>query len=180
MAADWRRLFPDVECRDPARLHLGPGSRLLHHTQYRDRALDRGAPDRTFQGDWLSADAPLWHQPSWQHPRRSGDGLLQYHFTQFGAIQPYVGAGVGYGLLFGNISDGILTNFSVDQNFGLVLQAGADYMLTENWGVFVDGKKLFYSTDGQGLVVRPGTFVRVRSHLQLDPWVATVGITFKY
>lgn len=107
-------------------------------------------------------------------------GLLQYHFTQFGAIQPYVGAGVGYGLVFANISDGILTDFSVDQNFGLALQAGADYMLTENWGVFVDGKKLFYSTDGQGLVVRPGTFVPVRSHLQLDPWLATVGITFKY
>ena len=33
--------------------------------------------------------------------------LLQYHFTQFGAIQPYVGAGASYFLNFGNINDGI-------------------------------------------------------------------------
>ena len=38
---------------------------------------------------------------------------------------------------------------SFDQNFALVLQAGSDWMLTPNWGVFVDGKKLFFSTDAQ-------------------------------
>jgi len=36
--------------------------------------------------------------------------LLQYHFTQFGAIQPYAGIGCGYLVNLGNISDGILTN----------------------------------------------------------------------
>jgi outer membrane protein len=50
--------------------------------------------------------------------------LLQYHFTQFGALQPYAGIGVGYVLDFGNINNGVLTNFSIDQNFGFVLQAG--------------------------------------------------------
>lgn len=107
-------------------------------------------------------------------------GLLQYHFSQFGAIQPYIGAGVGYSLIFANISDGLLTNFSVDQNFGFVLQAGANWMLTPNWGVFVDGKKLWYSTDGQGFAITPAGLAPVRSHLQLDPWLVTAGITFKY
>jgi outer membrane protein len=104
--------------------------------------------------------------------------LLQYHFTQFGAIQPFAGIGVGYLLNFGNISDGILTNVSVDQNFVLTLQAGADLMLTPNWGVFVDGKKIFLSTDAQGFAV-PGN-IPVRAHIMLDPWVAAAGITFKY
>ncbi|MGH6853752.1 MAG: OmpW/AlkL family protein, partial [Methylocella sp.] len=102
--------------------------------------------------------------------------LLQYHFTQFGAVQPYAGAGAGYVLNLGNISDGILTNFTWDQNFAFVLQGGADWMLTENWGVFVDGKKLFYSTDAQGF----SGAVPFRAHVQLDPWVASAGITFKY
>jgi outer membrane protein len=104
--------------------------------------------------------------------------LIQYHITQFGPIQPYAGIGVGYALNFGNISDGILTNISVDQNFALILQAGADWMLTPNWGVFVDGKKAFLSTDAQGFAV-PGN-VPVRAHLTPDPWLASAGVTFKY
>ncbi|MGH6836797.1 MAG: OmpW/AlkL family protein [Methylocella sp.] len=104
--------------------------------------------------------------------------LLQYHFTQFGPLQPYAGIGVGYVFDFGNISDGILTNFSIDQNFAFVLQAGADLMLTPNWGVFVDAKKLFFSTDAQGFAV-PGV-VPVRSHIKVDPWLATAGIAFRY
>ncbi|MGO9234666.1 MAG: OmpW/AlkL family protein [Methylocella sp.] len=105
-------------------------------------------------------------------------GLLQYHFTQFGALQPYIGAGVGYVLDFGNISNGILTNFGVDQNFAFVLQVGADWMLTPNWGVFVDGKKAFLSTDAQGFTIP--TNVPVRSHITLDPWLVSTGVTFKY
>src|ERR1019366_1701822 len=104
--------------------------------------------------------------------------LLQFHFTQFGSLQPYAGIGAGYVFSFANISDGILTNFSIDQNFALILQAGADYMLAPNWGVFVDGKKAFYATDAQGFTIP--TNVPVRTHLTLDPWLASAGITFKY
>jgi outer membrane protein len=104
--------------------------------------------------------------------------LLQYHFTQFGAIQPYVGVGGAYVLNFGNISDGILRNFAVDQNFAFVVQGGADFMLTPNWGLFIDAKKAFYNTDGFGFPLN--TFVPIRTHVTIDPWVATTGITFKY
>ena len=106
--------------------------------------------------------------------------LLQYHFTQFGALQPYAGIGPGYIADFGNISDGILTNFSLDQNFAFVLQAGAELMLTPNWGVYVDGKKEFLSTDAQGFLPTAAGPVRVRAHLAIDPWIASVGVTFKY
>lgn len=105
-------------------------------------------------------------------------GILQYHFTNFGAFQPYAGIGAAYVLNFGNISDGILTNLSVDQNFGLVLQAGADYMLTQNWGVYVDVKKVFYATDVSGDLLNLA--IPIRTHVQLDPWAAGAGITFKY
>jgi outer membrane protein len=102
--------------------------------------------------------------------------LLQYHFTQFGAIQPYIGAGGGYVVNLGNISDGMLTNFNWDQNFAFALQGGIDLMLTQNWGVFADGKKLFFSTDAGGF----SEGIPVRAHVQVDPWVASAGITFKY
>ncbi len=102
--------------------------------------------------------------------------LLQYHFDQFGKVQPYAGIGGGYSFNFGNFSDGLLTNFSFDQNFIFALQAGANLMLTPNWGVFIDAKKAFFNTDAQGFFVgRP-----MRSHVTLDPWIASTGITFKY
>lgn len=107
--------------------------------------------------------------------------LFQYHFTQFGPFQPYVGMGPGYALNFGNISDGLLRNFYWDQNFAFILQAGADYMLTPNWGVFVDGKKVFFSTDSGGFAITTlGIPVPVRANVRVDPWAADVGITFKY
>jgi outer membrane protein len=52
--------------------------------------------------------------------------LLQYHFPSFGAIQPYFGVGGAYVVQFANISDGILRNFSIDNNFAFVLQGGVD------------------------------------------------------
>ncbi|MBO0733806.1 MAG: outer membrane beta-barrel protein, partial [Methylocapsa sp.] len=107
--------------------------------------------------------------------------FLQYRFTQFGPFQPYVGAGPGYALNFGNISDGLLTGFYWDQNFAFILQGGADYMLTPNWGVFVDAKKVFFSTDSGGFArSNLGVVVPVRAQVRVDPWVADVGITFKY
>jgi outer membrane protein len=105
-------------------------------------------------------------------------GLLRYQFTQFGPIQPYFGVGGAYVLNLGNIQDGILTNFSVDQNFAFAVDVGADWMLTPNWGVFIDGKKLWYSTDAQGYLLN--TAIPIRTSVQLDPWAVSTGITFKY
>jgi outer membrane protein len=113
--------------------------------------------------------------------------LLQYHFSDFGPVQPYAGIGAGYLFNLGNVSDGILENVSVDQNFALIFQAGADFMLTPSWGLFLDAKKALFSTDAQGFLTSPYSFTvpiavtrPVRAHLTLDPWIATAGITFKY
>jgi outer membrane protein len=109
--------------------------------------------------------------------------LIQYHLTQFGALQPYVGAGAAYVVMFGNASDGILENFGVDSTFSFVVQGGFDYMLTgfglPNWGVFADAKKLIYlNPNFQGTLLNTG--IPVRTLGKIDPWVASTGITFKY
>ncbi|MGB6176491.1 MAG: OmpW family outer membrane protein [Methylocella sp.] len=110
-------------------------------------------------------------------------GLLQYHFTQWGAFQPYFGTGAAYVVMFANTSDGILSNFSVDPTFSFVVQGGFDYMLTDfglpNWGVFVDAKKLIYlNPDFQGNLLN--TPIHIRTLGKIDPWIASTGITFKY
>jgi outer membrane protein len=110
-------------------------------------------------------------------------GLLQYHFTQWGAFQPYFGAGAAYVVMFANTSDGFLSNFSVDPTWCAVAQFGFDYMLDgfglHNWGVFADAKKLIYlNPNFQGNVLN--TDIHVKTLGKIDPWIASAGITFKY
>ena len=106
-------------------------------------------------------------------------GLLRYQFTNFGAFQPYLGAGAAYVVMFRNTSDGILTNFGIDSSFAFAVQAGADYMLTENWGVFADVKKLIdLNPNFEGDLLNLG--IHVRTLGKIDPWIASTGITFKY
>jgi len=104
--------------------------------------------------------------------------LVNYHFNQFGAIQPYVGAGAAYILHTAHISDGILRNFFVDQDWCLALQAGADVMLTPYLGVFAQVVKLFYETDAGGFLLN--TNIPIRTRVVTDPWFPMAGITFKY
>jgi outer membrane protein len=110
-------------------------------------------------------------------------GVLDYHFNQWGAFQPYFGAGAAYVVMFANTSDGFLSNFSVDPTWCAVAQAGFDYMLTDfglpNWGVFADAKKLIYlNPNFQGNLLN--TNIHIKTLGKIDPWIASTGITFKY
>jgi outer membrane protein len=109
--------------------------------------------------------------------------LLQYHLTQFGSFQPYFGAGAAYVVLFGNTSDGLLSNFSIDSTFAFAVQGGADYMLDgfglPNWGAFVDLKRLIYlNPNFQGNLLN--TNIHIKTLGKIDPWIVSTGITFKY
>jgi outer membrane protein len=104
--------------------------------------------------------------------------LVNYHFNQFGAIQPYVGAGAAYILHTAHISDGLLRNFFVDQDWCLALQAGVDVMLTPYLGMFAQVVKLFYEPDAGGFLLN--TNIPIRTHVVTDPWFPMAGITFKY
>jgi len=104
--------------------------------------------------------------------------LFQYHFTQFGAIQPYIGLGAAYILHTAHISDGILRNFFVDQDWTFAASGGVDIMLTPNLGAFVSVVKLFYEADAGGFLLN--TNIPIRTHVKTDPWFPMVGLTFKY
>ena len=71
-----------------------------------------------------------------------------YHFTQFGAIQPYLGGGIVPSFELA-VQDGFNTGGSFAPTVGLVAQAGSDYMFNRNWGVFLDVKKLFIWSTGK-------------------------------
>jgi outer membrane protein len=101
--------------------------------------------------------------------------LAQYHFTQFGPLKPYVGAGVNY-TRFGSRNLGSADQYSVEKSsFGYAAQIGADYMLTKNWGINLDVKYLQIETDV--IVNSTGASAGV---LKLSPIATSVGVTYKF
>ncbi len=93
--------------------------------------------------------------------------LLQYHFTNFGQVKPYVGAGINLTHFGRNDSYGgpAVDKYSV----GYAAQVGVDYMIDKHWGVNLDVKYL-----------QIGTNVKDTGELRLNPVTAGVGVTYKF
>jgi outer membrane protein len=144
--------------------------------------------------------------------------LIDYHFTNFGAWQPYVGVGVNFTDYFGTRVNneswplffqpsGPLTaasisafgvgaasaqfyNATVTPSWGVVGQAGLDYMFNEHWGLNLDVKYIMMEptvhTKVAGIVPAPLTglvgplYVPVRVALPLDPLVISAGLTYRF
>lgn len=100
---------------------------------------------------------------------------LQYHFTDFGAFKPYVGAGVNY-TMFYNQDGKSADKLKVKNTFGAALQVGADYMIDEHWGFNVDVKKIFLRPDFD--VTVGGTPMSGKA--KLDPWLVGAGVTYRF
>ncbi|MER8840916.1 OmpW family protein [Mesorhizobium sp. M0913] len=100
---------------------------------------------------------------------------LQYHFTNFGAFKPYVGAGVNY-TIFYNEDVGSADALKLKNTFGTALQVGFDYMVDQHWGVNFDVKKLFLKPDFD--VTVDGT--KLTGKAELDPWLIGAGVTYRF
>jgi len=100
---------------------------------------------------------------------------LQYHFTQFGALVPYVGAGLNYTFFYDQkAAGGAVTQISVKDTVGGAVQLGADYMLTPHWGINLDVKKLFLRPD---VTLNRGA---VSGTVTIDPWLVGLGAVYKF
>ena len=79
------------------------------------------------------------------------------------------GGGLAYNIYFSNSVPGVS---SVDGGFAPVLQAGAEYKVSSQFGIFADVKKEFFTTTVHHVL---GPFQE-----RLDPLVATVGLAFHF
>lgn len=101
--------------------------------------------------------------------------LVQYHFNPEGKVQPYVGAGASFLVVFGT-DDGVMQSLKAKSAVGTALQVGSDFMISDRWGAFVDVKKAFVDT------VATGTLggAPVRAKVTVDPVVSNVGVTYRF
>ncbi len=95
--------------------------------------------------------------------------------------QPYVGAGLNYTVFFDESFKSQHKNtyrsLELDSSFGIALQAGVDYALTENiglnaavWWIDIDTEATFKDNAGN----------KYKVDVELDPWVYMVGLNYKF
>jgi outer membrane protein len=100
---------------------------------------------------------------------------LQYHFTNFGAFKPYVGAGATYTMFYSQDATNA-DDIDVKDTFGGALQVGFDYMVNEHWGVNFDVKKLFLEPKYD--VTVGGAALTGKA--KLNPWLIGTGVTYRF
>ncbi|MDX1725292.1 MAG: OmpW family outer membrane protein [Pseudomonas sp.] len=97
-------------------------------------------------------------------------------------LQPYVGAGLNYTTFF----DEDLTsqregqgfsNLELDDSWGLALEAGVDYMLTDN--LLVNATVWYLDIDTTATADLAGAG-QVKVDVDIDPWVYMVGLGYKF
>jgi len=128
--------------------------------------------------------------------------LLQYHFTNFGAFQPYLGVGVNFTAFWGTRAGNqtfpfflpnfpavpsytTATNATITPSWGVVGQAGADYMFNDHWGVNVDVKYIMMEPNAHVWAVNTGTpfgalSVPLNLAVKINPIVVSGGLTYRF
>ncbi len=99
---------------------------------------------------------------------------VQYHFGTKSAFQPYLGAGINYTVFYNEKTAPGFSDLDVDNGFGYVLQAGADYWVNEHWGMNVDVKKIFVDVDAS---LNNGA---IHGNMDVDPWVIGAGVSYRF
>jgi len=126
--------------------------------------------------------------------------LLQYHFTNFGAFQPYVGVGVNFTAYFGTRAGNNYWPFltpagvvgynsfystTITPSWGVVGQIGADYMFNEHWGVNADVKYIMMEPNAHSWIANQGSglgtlYVPVNGAVKINPLVISAGLTYRF
>lgn len=100
---------------------------------------------------------------------------LQYHFQPEKAFSPYVGAGINYTLPYSEEgAGGTVTALEADGSLGYALQVGADYWLTDNWGLNLDVKKVWVDVDAS---VNNGA---ITGEVELNPLIVGAGVSYRF
>ena len=109
---------------------------------------------------------------------RYGPAILSgyYKLRRFGAFQPYAGAGTAYAIILKD-HDASVSDLHVRNNFGFVLQGGAEYKFARKWSLFADFKEIWLAVDAHGLIAN---VYPVTARVRLNPSLVSVGIKYRF
>lgn len=103
---------------------------------------------------------------------------VKYHWTDFGAFKPYLGAGFNYTTFFDDElpAGGPVTAIKYDDSLGGALQAGFDYQLDEHWSVNVDVRKVWITSD----VELTAGATTINADVDINPLIFTIGSGYRF
>jgi outer membrane protein len=101
--------------------------------------------------------------------------FVNYHFGESGsALRPYLGAGINYTRFTGARSR-IASDVQLSDSVGWAAQAGLDYALDKNWGLFASVAALKVKTD----LVASGSTV-LQTTIDFRPIVYSIGAVYRF
>jgi outer membrane protein len=101
--------------------------------------------------------------------------LANYHFGEPGAaLRPYVGAGINY-TKFVDVKSKLAPDVKIGDSTGLVVQAGLDYAIDRQWGLFASVAKL----NTKSKLVAVGATV-LTTTIDFRPVTYQIGASFKF
>ena len=112
---------------------------------------------------------------------------VQYHFAPEAEFQPFVGLGVNYTTFLTEDLDSLwptvgITDYSLDDSFGLAAQVGADWMLNDKWLINFDVRWISIETD-LSATLDDGINPPITGELgtvTIDPWVFAVNLGYQF
>lgn len=97
---------------------------------------------------------------------------LKYRWTNFGQVEPYVGAGVNYTAFIDDEPPAGMT-IDYDESFGLAVQAGFDYRIDEHWGVNFDVRYVDIGTD---VTINNS----IEDSVDINPWIISTSVAYRF
>lgn len=97
-----------------------------------------------------------------------------YKLLNTGPVQPYVGAGLNYTIVFKS-EDGFISHLNAKSAFGSVLELGAEVPLDNGWSLSLDARKIFLKTTASGSLPAMGG-AAAHADLTLDPLVIMLSV----
>jgi outer membrane protein len=99
-----------------------------------------------------------------------------YRLPRLGPVRPYVGAGAAYALIF-KAHDGSVSDLRVHNDWGFVLQAGAEIPVGRRLALFADVKRIWLSVDADGTIAGG---IPVDARVRLDPVLVSAGLRLRF
>jgi outer membrane protein len=99
---------------------------------------------------------------------------LKYRWTNFGPVEPYVGAGVNF-TSFIDSEPSAGRQVEYDSSVGPAIQAGFDYRLDDHWGLNFDVRRIWINTD-----VTISGDINATDEVDINPWVVSTGVAYRF
>lgn len=99
---------------------------------------------------------------------------LKYRWTNFGRVEPYVGAGVNF-TSFIDSEPPAGRHVEYDSSVGPAIQVGFDYRLDDHWGINFDVRRIWINTD-----VTISGDINATDQVDINPWVVSTAIAYRF